>query len=165
MSINLDLLRPDFREKVGDFESYCKAETFSYVLYCGFRSFQEQAQIYCQGRTAAQISTKARELDQKYGRSDLARMLKDVGPKPGRIVTKAGPGQSLHNYGLAVDGAPLRFGKIVWGTEGEDLKLWMKYGELVVKAGLSWAGNWVSFREFPHMELPGFDWHTEILTK
>lgn len=49
------------------------------LIYCGFRSFEEQLALFAQGRT-----------------------------KPGRIVTKAKPGESYHNYGLAFDWVPVK---------------------------------------------------------
>ena len=49
------------------------------LIYCGFRSFEEQAALYSKGRTAG-----------------------------GRIVTKAKAGESYHNYGLAFDWVPVK---------------------------------------------------------
>lgn len=50
-----------------------------------YRSFQEQAAIYAQGRT-----------------------------KPGKIVTNSKAGQSYHNYGLALDFVLKINGKVSW---------------------------------------------------
>jgi len=49
------------------------------LIYCGFRSFEEQSALYAKGRTA-----------------------------PGSIVTKAKAGESYHNYGLAFDWVPVK---------------------------------------------------------
>ena len=49
------------------------------LIYCGRRTFEEQARLWALGRT-----------------------------KPGKIVTKARPGESYHNYGLAFDWVPMR---------------------------------------------------------
>ena len=49
------------------------------LIYCGMRSMEEQSALYQKGRT-----TK------------------------GKIVTKARPGESYHNYGLAFDWVPLK---------------------------------------------------------
>lgn len=49
------------------------------LIYCGFRSFEEQSALFAKGRTA-----------------------------PGRIVTKAKAGESFHNYGLAFDWVPVK---------------------------------------------------------
>jgi peptidoglycan L-alanyl-D-glutamate endopeptidase CwlK len=48
---------------------------------------------------------------------------------------------------------PLRFGKPVWGTSGEDGELWKKVGELGKAQGLEWAGDWKKFKEFPHFQF------------
>lgn len=52
----------------------CEKRGTVYVATLGFRTAAQQAKLYFQGRTA-----------------------------PGKIVTDARPGWSLHNYGLAVD--------------------------------------------------------------
>jgi len=86
----------------------------------GLRTFQEQQDLYDKGRT-----------------------------KPGIIVTKAKPGSSYHNYGLAIDVYYLKLdGKI-------DLKTTIKpeIGEIAKEIGLSWGGYWKSFKDFPHFEL------------
>ena len=49
------------------------------LIYCGFRSFEEQSALYAKGRTSG-----------------------------GRIVTKAKAGESYHNYGLAFDWVPVK---------------------------------------------------------
>lgn len=72
--------------------------------------------------------------------------------KPGKIVTNAKPGLSAHNFGLAFDGAPLIQGKIAW----DDHASWQTYGRVAAQVGLEWAGNWTSFQEFPHIEMPNW---------
>ena len=115
----------------------------SVLLTCTYRSAEEQDKLYAQGRTA-----------------------------PGRKVTNARAGKSKHNavdaHGKpaaeAFDIVPLRNGKAIWGTSGngidddptdddkDDLELWQRIGAHGVSVGLEWAGNWKSFREFPHFE-------------
>ena len=138
---------------------------FDLLIYCTLRSFDEQARLYRKGRTLQQIIQKSNELHTHYKRPDLARLLIDIGPQPGEdIVTWAGPGQSLHNYGFAFDACPLRDGKPVWGAAlPEDLELWMSYGAIGKDAGMEWAGNWPkSKREFPHMQEPDANWRELI---
>jgi|SRR5580692_4120757 peptidoglycan L-alanyl-D-glutamate endopeptidase CwlK len=72
---------------------------------------------------------------------------------PGKIVTNAKAGQSAHNYGLAFDGAPLIGGKIAW----DDHPHWLLYGQVAKQIGLEWAGTWVSFKEYPHIQLPNWE--------
>lgn len=75
---------------------------------------------------------------------------------PGKIVTKAKAGESAHNYGLAFDGSPLIHGRIAWDDHGH----WQIYGRVAADLGLEWAGAWVSFKEMPHIQLPGWKLHT-----
>ncbi|HYF28577.1 MAG TPA: M15 family metallopeptidase [Baekduia sp.] len=115
------------------------------MLTCTYRSPEEQARLYAQGRTA-----------------------------PGKVVTNAKPGKSRHNAETpqgdpaaeAFDVVPLRFGKPVWGTAGDgvdenpdddhkdDMEVWQRVGAHGKAVGLEWAGDWKSFREFPHFQLP-----------
>ncbi len=94
------------------------------LITCTYRDNEEQDHLYAIGRTL-----------------------------PGKKVTNARGGQSFHNYRLAYDVVPMRFGKPVWGTTGEDGKLWAKVGELGQQCGLEWAGNWKTFKEYPHFQF------------
>lgn len=71
---------------------------------------------------------------------------------PGPRVTNAAGGQSYHNFRVAFDVVPMRYGKPVWGTKGEDLLLWQNIGRLGELIGLEWAGRWKHFKEFPHFQ-------------
>lgn len=72
----------------------------------------------------------------------------------GAIVTNARGGQSAHNFGLAFDGVPLVLGKPAW----DDHAAWATYGHVASAVGLEWAGAWIKFREFPHVQYP--NWKT-----
>ena len=89
----------------------------------GFRSVERQAELYAQGRT-----------------------------EPGKIVTNAKPGESLHNLGRAVDiafDAPNPWAEShPWETAGQ-------VGESIAKAmnlEVSWGGRWAGFKDAPHWE-------------
>lgn len=91
-----------------------------------FRSQDRQAQLYAQGRTA-----------------------------PGSVVTKAKPGQSNHNYGVAFDVVPGSvIGKPNWAPEDP---AWGRLGEIGKKVGLEWGGDW-KFVDRPHFQLSGANW-------
>ncbi len=77
-SAKLATLRPGTRTKVAAWLDDCQAAGLRIYIYEGLRSPERQAELYAQGRT-----------------------------KPGKIVTKAGPWQSMHQYGLAIDFVPL----------------------------------------------------------
>jgi peptidoglycan L-alanyl-D-glutamate endopeptidase CwlK len=96
------------------------------VLTFGYRSIEQQDRLYAQGRT-----------------------------KPGKIVTNARGGQSPHNYGLAIDLAPLKNGKIDWN----DLKLFeemVRLGKEVAREHnlpLTFGADFKSLKDLPHVEL------------
>lgn len=93
------------------------------------RTFEEQDGLYAQGRT-----------------------------KPGQIVTKAKGGQSMHNYGLALDIALIsEDGKaLIWDLkyDGKDEGVksdWMEVIEQFKLRGWDWGGDW-KFVDYPHVE-------------
>ena len=71
---------------------------------------------------------------------------------PGKIVTNANAGESFHNYRCALDVVPLINGKADWsGTD----PTWQKMAQLGKAAGLEWAGDWKSFKEYAHFQYTG----------
>ena len=94
----------------------------------GLRTFAEQDALYAQGRT-----------------------------KPGKIVTKAKGGQSIHNYGLAIDIVLIINGKEAsWDTkkdfDKDQQSDWMEVVTEFKKAGWIWGGDWSTFKDMPHFE-------------
>ena len=73
----------------------------------------------------------------------------------GSHVTNARAFQSKHQYGVAVDLAPVRDGKLViserdpWAMEA-----YIALGEEAEKSGLTWGGRWW-FKDFGHVEMTG----------
>lgn len=71
----------------------------------------------------------------------------------GAHVTRAGPFQSYHQFGLAADSAFLRQGRLVlsekeaWAERGYAL-----FGEVAESVGLRWGGRW-AMRDLGHVEL------------
>lgn len=97
------------------------------LIYCTFRDYAAQAALYAQGRSI-----------------------------PGRIVTKARPGRSFHNFRLAYDCVPLIGSKPLWSTRSPaDAKVWNSVGELGESLGLEWGGRWRSFKEMAHFQFSG----------
>ena len=91
----------------------------------GYRSMEKQAGYYNQGRTT-----------------------------PGNIITNAKPGQSFHNYGVAVD--------FVFRKEGYNAskELWETLGTVGKKHGFEWGGDWSGFVDRPHMQYTaGYSLH------
>ncbi|MEK4520032.1 M15 family metallopeptidase [Paenibacillus sp. FSL H8-0122] len=108
----------------------CYTRGVNIVITQGFRSKAEQDALYAQGRT-----------------------------KPGSIVTNAKGGTSNHNHGLAIDfGLLLPDGRTVsWDTlrdgDKDSLPDWSEVVEEAKKLGLSWGGDWRSFKDMPHFDM------------
>lgn len=99
------------------------------VITFGLRTFAEQQALYDQGRS-----------------------------KPGQIVTNAKPGQSFHNYGLAIDIALWVDDKVMsWDTKADfnqnNVADWMEVVGVMKNAGLDWGGDWRTFKDLPHFQL------------
>jgi len=106
-------------------ESAMAAKGVTVEVISGLRSWAAQAALYAQGRT-----------------------------KPGRIVTKARPGSSWHNYGLAIDLGLFKNGVYLDEKKpAEADKLYAEIGKLAAAHGIEWAGNWKSFTESPHFQI------------
>lgn len=94
----------------------------------GLRTFAEQNALYAKGRTA-----------------------------PGPKVTNAKGGDSIHNYGLAIDIVLIIDGKTAsWDTkkdfDKDQQSDWMEVVQVFKKAGFSWGGDWRTFKDMPHFE-------------
>jgi len=106
----------------------------------GLRTFAEQDDLYAQGRT-----------------------------KPGKKVTNAKGGQSIHNYGFAVDICLIIDGKTAsWETakdwDGDKQSDWMEVVVIFKKYGWNWGGDWRTLKDMPHFDKKGFsDW--KVLSK
>lgn len=94
-------------------------------ITAGYRSFLEQKELYEQGRTNKS--------------------------KP--IVTYARAGQSLHNYGLAVDFVIISDDakRTLW-TEDEK---WTRVAAIAKSLGFVWGGDFELYRDFPHLGMSG----------
>ena len=106
----------------------------------GLRTFAEQQALYNQGRTT-----------------------------PGKKVTNAKGGQSVHNYGAAVGIVLIIDGKIAsWDVgrdwDGDKIADWDECVRVFAKYYYSWGGNWNSFKDFPHFEKIGMN-NWRILSK
>lgn len=125
---NLAGLNSKFRKKVEIFlqaaEGIATKHGITIEVLSGYRSYAVQASLYAQGRT-----------------------------RPGHIVTRAKPGSSFHNYGLAIDLGLFAGGKYL--DETAPSRADRIYKELSILAGqldIEWAGNWTSFCETPHFQ-------------
>lgn len=123
-SRRLDDLAPPVRRAALELLEAVRDNGLELLIYCTVRSNEEQAALYAQGRT-----------------------------KPGRRVTNAPPGQSMHNpdkngHSWAFDAVPLRAGKPLW----DDDQALALVGKLGQAAGLEWSGAWSVFPEKVHFQ-------------
>src|SRR5690606_33820569 len=88
----------------------------------GYRSNAEQQKLYNQGRTT-----------------------------PGNIVTNARPGQSVHNYGLAIDFFLVSDdgNRALWTVNNK----WKRVAAIGKSMGFQWGGDWKSFPDYPHLDM------------
>lgn len=127
-------VREDFRNFIIDAE---QALGITLRVVQGLRTLAEQDELYSHGRT---------------------KLFDQYGTKLG-IVTNARAGQSYHNYGLAIDVAELKDGKINWDFNYHFL---IPYSE---KYNLVWGGNFHTIMDKPHFEKTFWlDWK-ELLQK
>jgi peptidoglycan L-alanyl-D-glutamate endopeptidase CwlK len=66
----------------------------------------------------------------------------------GKIVTKVKGGGSYHNYGLAFDTYFTENGKVTFKKAINS-----EIAKIGKELGLSWGGDWSSFKDMPHFEL------------
>lgn len=131
-SRSLDDLHPDVRDRVARWVALCKARGVDVLVYCTFRSADEQDELYSQGRT-----------------------------KPGRIVTNARAWSSWHNVRRAIDAVPVVFGKPDWSYSDvnndkvPDELWWQVMVEEADRVGLEWSGRWKRFPEYVHWQFTG----------
>ena len=123
-SRKLEDLHPKVRKMAEAHLKACDDAGIDVLVTSTYRDIESQNALYAQGRT-----------------------------KPGKKVTNAKGGQSFHNYRIAYDIVPLRNGKPVWSTSGVDGKIWQLAGNLGKAQGLEWAGDWKTFKEYPHFQF------------
>ena len=120
MEIKKAGLLPLVARKAQELVDACAKKGITIIVTQGIRTNAQQDALYAQGRT-----------------------------KPGKVVTNAKAGQSIHNYGVAFDIAVIEKGVITWGN----LAAYNKVGAIGRSIGLSWGGDWIGFKDLPHFEL------------
>ena len=132
----IDTLAPAFQKRVRGWCTEMVNSKIPPLIYCGRRTMEEQAALFAIGRTA-----------------------------PGKIVTKARPGESYHNHGLAFDWAPLKPAPknptllvVDWGDEtafrlGEHIGLSFELAAISWETGHLQAAEYASWRDILHTRV------------
>lgn len=121
-SRDIDLLEPPVRLRTNLFIKECAHIGIEVLITSTYRDNEAQQALYEQGRKL-----------------------------PGKIVTNAMAGYSMHNYRCAFDFVPIVGGKCVWDNDA----LFEQCGEIAEMVGLEWAGRWTSFKEKAHCQYTG----------
>ncbi len=116
-------VHPLLASKVRAMANELAAEGVMIRVTQGLRSWADQERIYQQGRSS-----------------------------PGPIVSNAKPGQSYHNYGLAVDVVPMTPLGPDWDTSHP---VWKRIIEVGISLGLESGATWRTFKDYPHFQLTG----------
>lgn len=123
-SRKIEDLHPTVREKALKMEKRCEAELgIDLVFTSTYRDDESQDALYAIGRTVK-----------------------------GAKVTNAKAGYSWHNFRLAFDVVPVRNGKPIWKTTGEEGKLWADIGRIGKECGLEWGGDFKTLKDLPHFQ-------------
>ena len=144
MAAKIEELRPKTKKLCELWIEQCRKQGINLVVTQTFRSPELQEAYYSQGRELLEIVNLKRK---KVG-------LDKITEKENKIVTKAAPWTSPHNYGLAWDFAPIVNGKIDWNN----LDLFRKCGEIAKKLNfegytLEWGGDFKTIKDLPHIQL------------
>ena len=116
-------LHPKVRAMAEQWISKLETAKREVLVTSGYRTKAEQDALYALGRT-----------------------------KSGKIVTNARGGQSLHNYGVALDFCPCDAkGNCLWS----DRKKFKEYAAVGKLCGFEWGGAWASFPDMPHLQFTG----------
>jgi peptidoglycan L-alanyl-D-glutamate endopeptidase CwlK len=115
-------LHPKVAVMCQQFIDNCAKAGIEILITSTYRDKEAQDALYAQGRTT-----------------------------PGKIVTNAKGGQSMHQYKCAFDFVPIVNGKAQWN----DPALFGKCGEIGEKIGLEWAGRWKKMKEQAHLQYTG----------
>lgn len=131
-SVNrIGAVHPSLKEYTIELIKRCYNEGIYIQISSGFRSNEDQAYIYGQGRPNYIWNGK------KYG-------------SKGSIVSNAQPGTSIHNYGLAIDYFLVSDdgNKSLWTVNEK----WKRVAAIAKSVGFEWGGDWKSFKDYPHLQ-------------
>lgn len=103
MTVDFNLLDPQFKEKIEKFLDVCKENQLDVRPNSGYRSLEEQAKLWRRSRPTYLIQQEIGKLKMQ-GCEFLASIIEKVGPQPtAKWATDSIPGLSWHNWGKALD--------------------------------------------------------------
>ena len=101
-SSDVDLLQPEFRENIVKWLEVIGKSNFDVRVANTIRGPAAQAKLYCSSRTADEIVLQ-RELIKNAGAPTLASLLNPDWAMKNQTLTLSLPGNSFHQWGLALD--------------------------------------------------------------
>lgn len=123
---------PEVHARAEELIRRCWAEDVFIVFTDGLRTMEDQAEIYGKGRASFVYNGK------QYGNPNVRR------------VSNAKPGESMHNYGLALDFVTCDgYGKNIDWIVGAK---WKRAATIAKELGFVWGGDWRTFYDAPHIE-------------
>jgi peptidoglycan L-alanyl-D-glutamate endopeptidase CwlK len=153
VAANLGTLVPEFRSKVEELISECAKRDVEIRPFCTLRTPAEQARLYRQSRSSAQVDQAIQMLRDKRA-SFLASILEGVGPQHGKPVTNAIPGNSWHQWGEAVDMMVIVDGNAEWN----DLSGYAVMADVAIGLDLT-AGYFWKFQDNVASPIGLMQWH------
>lgn len=118
-----------------EFIKRCYAENIFIVFTDGLRTNIEQAVLFGKGRAHYEYQGK------------------QYGDPSSRVVTKAKPGSSFHNYGFALDFVMCDgYGKSIDYVVGAK---WKRAAQIAKDLGFIWGGDWKTPYDPPHIQYNG----------
>lgn len=108
------------------------------------------------GKAQIRITQGLRTIDEQNQLYAIGRTL------PGKKVTNAKGGQSVHNYGFAVDICLIINNKEAsWNTtkdwDNDQVADWYECVKIFASFGWEWGGNWKKFKDLPHFDKRGYN--------
>lgn len=125
----LQNVHPVLADKVRRMSEMLALEGITIRVTQGLRSWSDQMALWLKGR-----DSRGNVIDSS------------------KVVTKAAPGHSYHNFGLAVDVAPFTDNTPDWNLTHPAWKRIVAVGESL---GLTSGSEWRSFPDWPHFQLTG----------
>lgn len=126
----LELVHPELARRIRQMADMLELEGVHIRVTQGLRSWTEQMNLWLKGR-------------------DIQGNVIDAN----KVVTKARPGYSWHQFGLAVDVVPIdAVGQPDWNV---DHPVWKRIVQVGESLGLVSGSEWRTFPDWPHFQLTG----------